>query len=142
MMHRLLRWQMAIPVLAGIAVVVIVWWVGPSALGSVSSSGAPTIDATVTAPASCTAAKPAETVQFQIGGQTRTGLLDACGHDKGNQVEITAPAAGESSVHLADVVAGHGDLRAPLGLALVALSCLSGGAYVFLIRRHTVALAS
>ncbi|TVT15286.1 hypothetical protein FNH06_36440 [Amycolatopsis acidiphila] len=145
-MMRRLRWQsLLIPVLAGIAVVVIVWWAGPGMFGSVASNGGPVTEATVTTPASCSDPNPTETVQFQAGGQTRTGSLDACGHDRNNRVDITVPSdagPGQVNVHLADVVAGHSDLRRPVGLALLALSCLSGGAYAFLVQRRTAALAS
>lgn len=145
MMHRL-RWQgLLIPVLAGIAIVVIVWWAGPGMFGSLSSSGGTSAEATVTVPAACSAANPMETVQFQSGGQQRTGSLDACGHDKGDRVDVTVPSAaggGQVNVHLADVVQGHSDLRRPIGLALLALSCLSGGAYAFLVQRRTAAVAN
>jgi hypothetical protein len=145
MMHRL-RWQsLLIPALAGVAIVVIVWWAGPGMFGSLSSTGGTATEATVTVPAPCSAANPMETVQFTSGGQPRTGSLDACGHDKGDRVDVTVPSdagPGQVDVHLADVVVGHSDLRRPVGLALLALSCLSGGAYAFLVQRRTAALAS
>ncbi|MTD55095.1 hypothetical protein [Amycolatopsis pithecellobii] len=134
-----LRWQsLAIPVLAGIVIVFLAWSAGPGLLGSVSSGGGTVTEATVTTPAACSDPNPTETVEFSSGGQTRTGSLDACGHDKNNRVEITVPAqagAGPVAVHLADVVVGHSDLRRPVGLALLALSCLGGGAYAFLVQR-------
>jgi hypothetical protein len=133
------RWQsLLIPALAGVAIVLVVWWAGPGLFGSVSAGGGTATEATVTIPASCTAANARETVQFSSGGQTRTGSLDACGHDKNDRLEITVPSdagSGEVDVHLADVVVGHSDLRRPVGLALLALSCLSGGAYAFLVHR-------
>lgn len=140
MPHRL-RWQsLLIPALAGVAIILIVWWAGPSVFGSLSAGQGTVAEATVTTPASCSDANPTETVQFQSGGQTRTGSLDACGHDKNDRVDITVPSdagAGEVDVHLADVVLGHNDLRRPVGLALLALSCLSGGAYAFLVQRRS-----
>jgi hypothetical protein len=148
MMPHRLRWQsLLIPVLAGVVVVIIVWWAGPGVFGAVSSNSGTVTEATVTAPASCSDGNATETVQFQSGGQTRTGSLDACGHDKNDRVEITVPSgagAGPVDVHLADVVVGHSGLRRPVGLALLALSCLSGGAYAFLVQRgarRTAALA-
>ncbi|TNC23234.1 hypothetical protein FG385_22525 [Amycolatopsis alkalitolerans] len=129
---------MAVPAFAGVLVVVVVWLAGPGILGPMPSSGGTVVDATVTAPAPCSDPTAKETVQFQAGGQTRTGSLDACGHDKNNRVRIAVPAdlgPGQADVHLADVVVGHTDLRRPVGLALLALSCLSGGAYAFLVQR-------
>jgi hypothetical protein len=143
-----LRWRtLVVAALVGVAVVVIVWWAGPSVLGAASPTQGTTTDATVTAPASCTDASARETVQFQFGGQPRTGSLDACGHDPNNRVQITVPdgtGPGVMDVHLADVVEGHSNLRGPIGLALLALSCLGGGTYAFLVHRgprHHAALA-
>jgi hypothetical protein len=134
-----LRWKtLAVAVLAGIAVVTAVWWAGPGALGATATKGGDVAQATVTAPAACSDANPTETVQFEQGGQNRTGTLDACGHDRNDRVPVSVPAdfgAGSSKVHLADVVQGHSDLRRPLGLALIALSCLGGGTYAFLVLR-------
>ncbi|WP_435156214.1 hypothetical protein [Amycolatopsis sacchari] len=134
-----LRWSgLLIPALVGIAIVVLVWWSGPGLFGSPSAGGGTVVAATVTTPAECTAPNPTETVQFEAGGGKHTGSLDACGHDRGDRVEITMPAdlgTGTVQVHLADVVVGHSDLRRPVGLALLALSCLGGGAYAFLVQR-------
>ncbi|MFD2421966.1 hypothetical protein [Amycolatopsis pigmentata] len=134
-----LRWRtLAVAVVVGIAVVTAVWWAGPGALGVTATGGGDTTQATVTAPAACTDANPTETVRFEHGGQNQTGTLDACGHDRDDRVSISIPAdfgAGSTKVHLADVVQGHSDLRRPLGLALLALSCLGGGTYAFLVLR-------
>ncbi|WP_236795908.1 hypothetical protein [Amycolatopsis sp. GM8] len=136
-----LRWQsLVIPALAGIVIVFFVWLAGPGVLGSAPSSSGTVAEATVMTPAACSDANAVETVQFQSGGQPRTGSLDACGHDKNDRVEITVPSdlgAGTVDVHLADVVVGHSDLRRPVGLALLALSCLSGGGYAFLVQRRS-----
>jgi hypothetical protein len=133
------RWKIfAIAALVGVAVVTAVWWAGPGILGVSATAKGTVAEATVTTPASCTGANPMETVQFQQDGQSRTGTLDACGHDKNDRVEVTVPAdfgTGSGSVHLADVIEGHNDLRRPIGLALLALSCLGGGTYAFLVLR-------
>ncbi|HKS44220.1 MAG TPA: hypothetical protein VJT49_03730 [Amycolatopsis sp.] len=135
----MLRWNsLAVAALVGIAIVTAVWWAGPGALGVRAPAPSTVAEATVTTPASCSGANPTETVEFQQAGQPRTGTLDACGHDKNDRVEVTVPAdfgTGSASVHLADVIQGHSDLRRPVGLALLALSCLGGGTYVFLVQR-------
>lgn len=134
-----LRWKtFAVAVVVGVAIVTAVWWAGPGILGGTTVAQGTVTEATVTTPASCTAPNPMETVEFQQGGQNRTGTLDACGHDRNDRVQITVPAdfgTGSGKVHLADVIQGHTDLRRPVGLALLALSCLCGGTYAFLVLR-------
>ncbi|HET6499870.1 MAG TPA: hypothetical protein VFG87_03810 [Amycolatopsis sp.] len=133
------RWRIfAIAALVGVAIVTAVWWAGPGMLGMTPAASGTTVDATVTTPASCTDADPTETVQFQQDGQTRTGTLNGCGNDKNDRVSVTVPAdfgTGSANVQLADVIEGHSDLRRPIGLALLALSCLGGGTYAFLVQR-------
>ncbi|OXM68304.1 MULTISPECIES: hypothetical protein [Amycolatopsis] len=134
-----LRWNtLAVAVLVGIAIVTAVWWAGPGVLGTAAAAQGTVAQATVTKGAECTAPNPQETVEITVDGRTRTGILDACGHDQNDRVDVTVPASagdGEIQVHLADVVTGHDDLRRPIGLALLALSCLGGGTYAFLIHR-------
>lgn len=136
-----LRWKIfAVAALVGVAVVTAVWWAGPGILGATTVAQGTVAEATVTTPASCAGPNPMETVEFQQGGQNRTGTLDACGHDKNDRVSVTVPAdfgTGSGNVHLADVIEGHSDLRRPVGLALLALSCLGGGTYAFLVLRGT-----
>jgi hypothetical protein len=134
-----LRWKIfATAALVGVAIVTAVWWAGPGILGLTAVVQGTVAEATVITPASCAGANPAETVAFQQGGRDRTGTLDACGHDKNDRVSISVPAdfgTGSGDVHLADVIEGHTDLRRPVGLALLALSCLGGGTYAFLVLR-------
>jgi len=138
-MGPVLRWNtLAVAVLVGIAIVTAVWWAGPGMLGTADAAQGTVARATVTVGAECTAPNPRETVEIQVDGRTRTGVLDACGHDGDDRVDVTVPATtgdGEIQVHLAEVVPGHDDLRRPVGLALLALSCLGGGTYAFLVNR-------
>ncbi|GAB3586595.1 hypothetical protein GCM10027445_65520 [Amycolatopsis endophytica] len=138
-MGIVLRWNtLAVAVLAGIAIVTAVWWAGPGMLGTAAAAQGTTAQATVTRGAECSAPEPQETVEITLDGQQRTGVLDACGHDQDDRVDVRVPAAagdGDLEVHLADVVTGHDDLRRPIGLALLALSCLGGGTYAFLVHR-------
>ncbi|HJQ46228.1 MAG TPA: hypothetical protein VJ870_07890 [Amycolatopsis sp.] len=139
MIPQQLRWNtLVVAALVGVAIVVAVWSAGPGMLGPAAASQGTVTEATVTTAAACTAANARETVQFTFGGQPHTGSLDACGHDTNDRVQIAVPSgagAGPVGVHLADVVSGHSDLRRPLGLALLALSCLGGATYAFLVHR-------
>jgi len=138
--HQLHWKSLVIPVVLGVLIVVGVWWAGPSALGAADAPKGTTAEATVITAAPCTDANPRETVQFSFGGQTRTGSLDACGHDPNDRVQITVPTGigtAPVDVHLADVVTGHGTLRGPVGLVLLTLSCFAGAAYAFLMARRT-----
>ena len=136
--HRL-RWNtLAVPVLAGIAIVLAVWWAGPGVLGEAPATNGTLADATVTTAAACTDGNARETVRFDFGGQPRTGSLDACGHSVGDRVQITVPAGvgtGSVDVHLADVVEGHNSLRPPVAMALLVVSCFAGAGYAFLMHR-------
>lgn len=140
-----LRWGvLAIAALVGIAVVALVWWFGPGLFGSPHDEQEQVVQATVTLPAPCALEGAQETVHFEVQGTSGNGLLSACGHRRGEQLAITAPSGGTSGlpqVRTADTVEGHSDLRRPVGLGLVALSCLGGGVYAFLVargpRRHT-----
>ncbi|NIH82354.1 hypothetical protein [Amycolatopsis viridis] len=141
-MGAVLRWNtVAVAVVVGIAIVTAVWWAGPGVLGTASAAQGTVAQATVTKGAECSAADPQETVEITLDGRKRTGTLDACGHDPNDRVDVTVPAsAGDGDtqdiqVHLADVVTGHDGVRRPVGLALLALSCLGGGTYAFLVRR-------
>lgn len=134
-----LRWNtLVIPVLAGIAIVIAVWWAGPGMLGDAPVAKGTVTDATVTTAAACTDPNARETVRFDFGGQTRTGSLDACGHDQNDRVQITVPTGigtATADVHLADVVQGHNSARGPVGMVLLALSCFAGAMYTFLAAR-------
>lgn len=121
-------------------VVVLTWLLGPGALGIEAVESGTSVPAQVTAPTQCTDGTAQETVAFVLNGQSRFGTLNACGHDKGEHVDIVVPsgsaATGSIAVESADTVSGSTDLRGPLGLALVALSCIAGGFYVILVRRE------
>ncbi|HVW40862.1 MAG TPA: hypothetical protein VHC18_05890 [Amycolatopsis sp.] len=134
-----LRWNtLVIPVLAGIAIVIAVWWAGPGILGAAPVAKGTVTDATVATAAACTDPNARETVQFDFGGRTHTGSLDACGHDQNDHVRVSVPTGigtGTADVHLADVVEGHSGLRRPAGLALLALSCFAGAMYASLAAR-------
>ncbi|KAA9155036.1 hypothetical protein FPZ12_030715 [Amycolatopsis acidicola] len=139
MIHPHIRWNsLLVAVLVGIVVVVVVWWAGPGALGGTEAPQGTVTPATVSVPADCANSGAKETVEFEFGSQNHTGSLDACGHDKGDKVDILVPTgigSGTADVHLADVNVGDSPLRRPVGLVLLALSCISGAVYAFLVQR-------
>ncbi|GAA3541199.1 hypothetical protein GCM10022222_25990 [Amycolatopsis ultiminotia] len=134
------RWlQVGIPVATGVLVVVLAWLVGPGLFGiGADVAGAP-VEAQVTKPAACSVTGAVETVQFPLGGKTRTGTLDGCGHGKDEHVQVVVPdnvpADGTVAVTASDTSSGSQDARAPIALALLLFSCFCGGMYAYLVIR-------
>ncbi|WP_410675202.1 hypothetical protein [Amycolatopsis sp. cmx-4-68] len=127
---------MAIPVAAGVLVVLLAWLAGPGLLGIANDDlGAP-VQAEVTKPASCDNPNAVETVRFTVGGKTHEGRLNGCGHGQGERIGIGVPepmpADGTVTVGAADTSTGSSDARRPLGLALLVFACFSGGMFVYL----------
>ncbi|WP_024877596.1 hypothetical protein [Saccharomonospora piscinae] len=124
----------------GLLILLGAWWMGPSLFGSSSGPERVFVDATVTSPSDCSDADAQETVRFDLGGRTQEGRLSGCGHDQDEQVRIAVAQDATSSgspvpVALAATAPGVSDLRRPVGLGLLVLSCASGGAYAFLLAR-------
>jgi hypothetical protein len=124
----------------GVLVVVLTWLAGPGFLGGEKARPGTVVQAEVTKATLCSVANAQEMVRFPLGGTTRDGALNACGHGQGERVDITVPddaGAGVIQVNTATVVAGSNDLRRPVGLGLLAISCLAGACYVLLVIRAT-----
>ncbi|MBK1788968.1 hypothetical protein [Prauserella cavernicola] len=134
-----LSWKvLGVAAVTGILVVLGCWWAGPSLFGAVETEQSRTVEATVTLPADCTAPDAEETVSFELDGETRNGTLNGCGHDQDEQIEIAVPSEapdGLIDVQLANAAMGSSDLRRPVGLALLVVSCAAGGSYAFLVVR-------
>ena len=129
----------AVPVVAGVLVVVLAWFAGPGLLGiKPDDAGAP-VRAEVTRPTPCDHPDPVEAVKFTLGGKTREGTLNGCGHGQGEHLEvgvpIDAPSEGVITVRAADTSAGAQDARRPIGLALLVFACFSGAMFVHLVQR-------
>jgi hypothetical protein len=126
----------AIPAAVGVLVVVLVWLGGPGLLGSTGGDSGVPVQAEVTKPAPCDRLDPVETVRFTVGGKTREGTLNGCGHGQNERVEVGIPVElpeqGAVTVHAADTSTGASDARRPLGLALLVFACFSGGMFVHL----------
>lgn len=132
------RRVLLVAVAVGFLVVLAAWWAGPGLFAGGSGSEQRVVTATVTEPVPCTQASPVETVRFSLGREKRDATLSGCGHSKGERVEIAIPheaVAGPLTVRTAEAAEGFHDLRRPVGLLLVALSCLGGGCYAFLVTR-------
>ncbi|MFF5990205.1 hypothetical protein [Prauserella flavalba] len=134
-----LTWKvLGVSAATGILIVLAAWWAGPSLFGSAEAAETRTVEATVTLPADCTRPNAEETVRFELDGTTRNGTLSGCGHDQDERIEISVPhaaAEGLIDVQLANAAVGSSDLRRPVGLALLVLSCAGGGTYAFLLAR-------
>ncbi|WP_243859562.1 hypothetical protein [Amycolatopsis arida] len=128
----------AVAAVAGMLAVVVTWWMGPGLFGSPVERAEEVVPATVTKPASCSEPHPEEMVHFEHGGEERNGTLSGCGHRQDEQVRIAVPVdAGEGivEVRLAATTPGFNDPRRPVGLALLAVSCLAGAVYAYLVVR-------
>lgn len=123
--------------LVGFIVLLFAWWVGPG-LFSGNDEPARIVTASVVKPVDCTATTPVETVTFTDASGKQDARLRACGHDKGEQIQVVLPegqGTGELTVHSADTPMGHSNLRQSVGLLLVALSCAGGATYSLLVMR-------
>lgn len=121
--------------IAGFVIVLFIWWIG-SGLVATEPADEWVTTAQVTSPARCTADDPVEKVRFDVGDKQRTALLHACGHTKGEQLEVAVPESpgkGALTVREAETEIGHGVARRSLGLLLVALACVGGGVFAFLL---------
>ncbi len=130
--------SLAVAAGVGLLVVFLAWFAGPGLFGITNETEGTKVQAEVVQPVPCAGGTTTETVKFEFGGQPMEGSLVACGHGKGERIEVVVPEGGPSagvSVHSADVAAGASDARRPLGLALLVFSCFSGGMYVFLVLR-------
>lgn len=123
----------------GVFVVMLTWLLGLDVFTVRSTQQGTVVTAEVTGPLPCTSPGTGETVRFQYGGKTRDGTLSACGHDRGERVGVAVPADASASglvpVRLAMTASAGGDRSRSIALGLVALSCVAGGIYVFLVRR-------
>ncbi|MGY6655932.1 hypothetical protein ACXIZN_27595 [Amycolatopsis sp. TRM77291] len=123
---------------AGLLVIFLAWLAGPGLFGISNETKGTTVQAEVVEPARCTGGGATERVKFEFGGAPMEGSLNACGHGKGERIEVVVPdgASGDAvAVHAAEATAGASDARRPLGLALLVFSCFAGGMYVFLVLR-------
>lgn len=121
----------------GLVVLLVAWMIGPSLFAGADEAER-VVTAKVTETALCTDPKAAEKVTFADTGKEREAILPACGHDKGEKVEVALPneaGAGPMVVRAAETDAGHSTARSSVGLLLIALSCAGGGLYAFLFSR-------
>lgn len=130
---------MAVAAAVGVLVIGLAWWIGPGLYEPTSSArNSQVVEAAVTLPAPCSVPGARETVRFELDGEVRDGTLSACGHRKDEQVTVAVPlpaGSGMLEVRASTSSPGYGDLRGTIGLVLVALSCVAGGSYAFLLSR-------
>jgi hypothetical protein len=134
-----LPWNsLAVAAGAGLLVVVVLWLTGPGLFGDGAAPQGTVVRAKVISSMDCTKPNAEEAVTFPLGGTTREGTLNGCGHDKGEELDVMVPAApgpGTITVETSKVVNGSSSARRPLGLFLITLSCVAGAAYTHLVLR-------
>ncbi len=121
----------------GFIVLLFAWWVGPDLFAG-KDEPARVVTASVVKPVDCTASTPVETVTFTDAAGMQEAQLRACGHAKGEQLQVVLPAEpveGELTVRTADTEIGHSNLRQSVGLLLIAMSCAGGATYAVLVAR-------
>jgi len=123
----------------GLVVLFVAWLVGPS-LFAPADEPERVVAATVTESAPCTKADARETVSFTDGGRKQSAQLPACGHDKGEKLMVAVPedpGEGALTVRVADTDVGVSKTRQNIGLLLMALACVGGGLYAWIVTRKT-----
>lgn len=126
---------MLVACVVGFVVLVFAWWVGPSLFAG-KEEPARVVTASVVKPVECTASAPVETVTFEDSGGTKQAQLRACGHDKGERLQVVLqqdPGSGELTAQSAATETGYSNLRQSVGLLLVALACAGGATYALLV---------
>ncbi|MPY97817.1 MAG: hypothetical protein GEU97_07415 [Actinophytocola sp.] len=121
----------------GFIVLLFAWWMGPDLFAG-KDEPARVVTASVVKPADCTESTPVETITLADVDGKQEARLRACGHDKGEQLQVVLPAEpadGELTVHTADTEIGHSNLRQSVGLLLIALSSAGGATYAVLVAR-------
>lgn len=118
----------------GLVVLFLAWMSGPSLFAGAAEEER-VVTATVTKPVPCTAAGAQETVRLP---DKRTAKLTACGHEKGEKLSVAVPAEpdGELTARVADTAVGYNNARQNFGLLLMALACVGGGFYAWLVTRR------
>ncbi|MFO7193388.1 MAG: hypothetical protein DIU77_014190 [Thermocrispum agreste] len=87
----------------------------------------------------CTEPNPTEKVTVTLGEEQRDATLSACGHEKGEKLNVVVPAQvplGALTVRSAQTVTGFDSVRRSIGLGLMSLACMSGGLYAWLVTRR------
>ncbi|WP_007026463.1 hypothetical protein [Saccharomonospora iraqiensis] len=131
---------LGVAAVTGLLILLGAWWTGASLFGAPPADRHRIVEATVTAPAECSDPDAVETVRFEGRAGQRDGRLSGCGHDEGEQVRVAVPpesstGGGSVDVRLAATAPGTSDLRRPVGMALLMLSCAGGGTYAYLMAR-------
>jgi hypothetical protein len=123
---------------AGLLTVVVLFFAGPGLFGDGAAPQGSVVQAKVTRSMDCTQPDAQESVTFPLGGTTRDGTLNGCGHNKGEEVAVMVPAdpgSGAITVETSKVINGSSSARRPIGLFLIALSCFAGAYYAHLVIR-------
>ncbi|WHT18480.1 hypothetical protein N8J89_36110 [Crossiella sp. CA-258035] len=95
------------------------------------------VSAVVVTSSPCTGQAAQDVVELEVDGQKRQAKLDGCGHRQGETLRVALPvpvAAGELVVLPAGATPTGNGLAGRLSSVLLALACVAGALYGFLLR--------
>jgi hypothetical protein len=120
-----------------VALAVLVGTFGLFGFGTGDSGTGWQVEAKVVTAQAC-AVGAMETVSFPVDGRDRQAILDGCGHQQNEPIQVTVAGDGNATnlvVRLADADTGAGDDGRKLGLVLLVLAGIAGAGYALLYQR-------
>jgi hypothetical protein len=126
--------RFAVVVLLGIFVSLTLWLSAPGLFGLSEELPETKITAKVTRGVGCGDPGAGEIVTFVHEGTEHQATLDACGHERGEPVEVNVPAemTKDLTVHAAEAATGESNVRRPVAYLLFLLACLAGGGFSYM----------
>ncbi|MCK2237331.1 MULTISPECIES: hypothetical protein [unclassified Crossiella] len=122
--------------LVGLGTALVVW-LRPVLAGGSTQAQTREVSAVVITSTPCTGQAARDVVEIEVDGQKRQAKLDGCGHRQGETLKVALPvpvAAGDLVVLPAGAAPTGPGLEGRLSSVLLALACVAGALYGFLLR--------
>ncbi len=133
-----MRWGL---ILLGVALVglgtALVVWLRPLLGDTPAQARTREATATVVTSSPCSMSQAKDVVEVEVDGQKRQAKLDGCGHQPGEKLQVALPESlgtGELVVLPAGAAPTSGGPVSRLDSVLLALACVAGALYGFLLR--------